>query len=259
MSKYIKNPIVISGIFLFFSIIFIFIFFGKISRDSLVEQVQHRQQVSVRMGSRLVENLVNSIGRSIIMISNDPTQDELDLFVSNWQNSGIVGITHLDRNGVVTQSSNILNLPDLGQDLSDRDYSLSPKDTAKPGDTVLSMSGTIGMSAVIPADVPKCSINQRILRFSSKNIDNNYLVLVLNSIVGFYQLERIGTGGVQTNISYRDIQNIFIPVLPKATQEKIAELVRKSHEARKKSKQLLEEAKRKVEEMIENLPLTEIV
>jgi len=135
--------------------------------------------------------------------------------------------------------------------LSDRDYSLSPKDTAKPGDIVLSMSGTIGMSAVIPADVPKCSINQRILRFSSKNIDNNYLVLVLNSIVGFYQLERIGTGGVQTNISYRDIQNIFIPVLPKATQEKIAELVRKSHEARKKSKQLLEEAKRKVEEMIE--------
>jgi len=124
--------------------------------------------------------------------------------------------------------------------LSDRDYSLSPKDTAKPGDTVLSMSGTIGMSAVIPADVPKCSINQRILRFSSKNIDNNYLVLVLNSIVGLYQLERIGTGGVQTNISYRDIQNILIPVLSKPTQQKIAELVRKSHEARKKSKQLLE-------------------
>jgi len=135
--------------------------------------------------------------------------------------------------------------------LSDRDYSLSPKDIAKSGDVVLSMSGTIGMSAVIPVDVPKCSVNQRILRFSSKNIDSDYLVLVLNSIVGFYQLERIGTGGVQTNISYRDIQNILIPVLPKSTQEKIAELVRKSHEARKKSKELLEEAKRKVEDMIE--------
>ena len=32
---------------------------------------------------------------------------------------------------------------------------------------------------------------------------------------------------------------------------KIADLVSKSHEARKKSKELLEEAKRKVEEMIE--------
>ncbi len=135
--------------------------------------------------------------------------------------------------------------------LSDRDYLLSPKDTAKPGDIVLSMSGTIGMSAVIPADVPKCSVNQRILRFSSKNVDSDYLVLVLNSIVGFYQLERIGTGGVQTNISYGDIQNILVPVLPKPTQQKIAEMVRRSHEARKKSKELLEEAKRKVEEMVE--------
>ena len=34
-------------------------------------------------------------------------------------------------------------------------------------------------------------------------------------------------------------------------QQKIADLVKKSHEARKKSKELLEEAKRKVEEMIE--------
>ncbi|MBI3103920.1 hypothetical protein HYZ05_03185 [Candidatus Daviesbacteria bacterium] len=38
----------------------------------------------------------------------------------------------------------------------------------------------------------------------------------------------------------------------KIEQQKIAELVRKSHEARKTSKELLEEAKRKVEKMIEN-------
>jgi len=135
--------------------------------------------------------------------------------------------------------------------LSERDYSLSPKDTARPGDIVLSMSGTIGMSAVIPGDVPKCSVNQRILKFSPKDIDPDLLVLILNSVIGGYQLERIGTGGVQTNISYKDIQNILIPVLPKGTQQKIADLVIKSHEARKKSKELLEEAKRKVEEMIE--------
>ena len=135
--------------------------------------------------------------------------------------------------------------------LSDGDYLLSPKDIAKSGDIVLSMSGTIGMSAVIPSDVVKCSINQRILRFTPKDIDPDFLALVLNSIVGIFQLGRIGTGGVQTNISYKDIQNILIPVFPNATKMKIAELVRKSHEARKKSKELLIEAKRKVEEMIE--------
>lgn len=113
------------------------------------------------------------------------------------------------------------------------------------------MSGTVGVCALIPLDISKSSINQRILRFRSKNINVDYLVLLLNSVVGQYQLERIGTGGVQTNISYNDIRNILIPILPQPVQKKIADLVRKSHEARKKSKELLEEAKRKVEEMIE--------
>ena len=135
--------------------------------------------------------------------------------------------------------------------LTEKDYLLSPKDTARPGDAVLSMSGTVGACTLIPPDIPKSSINQRILRFRSKNINADYLVLLLNSIVGQYQLERIGTGGVQTNISYNDIRNILIPILPQPVQEKIADLVRKSHEARKKSKELLTEAKRKVEEMIE--------
>ncbi len=135
--------------------------------------------------------------------------------------------------------------------LSEKDFSLSPKDEAKPGDIVLSMSGSIGLTAMIPPEIPKCSVNQRILKFTSKNINKEYLVLVLNSIIGNLQLERIGTGGVQTNISYNDIKNVLIPELETDTQQKIAELVKKSHEARKKSKELLEEAKRRVEEMIE--------
>ena len=47
------------------------------------------------------------------------------------------------------------------------------------------------------------------------------------------------------------IKNLLVPILPRGTQQKIGDLVRKSYEARKKSKELLEEAKRRVEEMIE--------
>ena len=106
--------------------------------------------------------------------------------------------------------------------ISQRDFQLSPKDIAKPRDIVLSMSGTIGMSAVISGDVPKCSINQRVLRITPQNIDADFLVILLNSIVGSYQLERIGTGGVQINISYKDIKNILIPDFSKHIQQKIA-------------------------------------
>ncbi|MDZ4284816.1 MAG: hypothetical protein U1A28_03255, partial [Patescibacteria group bacterium] len=47
------------------------------------------------------------------------------------------------------------------------------------------------------------------------------------------------------------IKDILIPILPRAAQQKIAELVRQSHEARIKAKELLEEAKQKVEQLIE--------
>lgn len=65
------------------------------------------------------------------------------------------------------------------------------------------------------------------------------------------QLQKYCSGTILTAVPKDALNNIVVPVLPKSTQEKIAALVRKSHEARKKAKELLEEAKRKVEEMIE--------
>jgi type I restriction enzyme, S subunit len=64
-------------------------------------------------------------------------------------------------------------------------------------------------------------------------------------------MERPTTGSSYPTITDNDVQNIIIPILPMEIQKKIADLVKKSHEARKKSKELLEEAKRKVEELIE--------
>ncbi len=82
-------------------------------------------------------------------------------------------------------------------------------------------------------------------------IESEYLALCLNSIIGQMQAERDAGGSVIAHWKPEQIKNILIPILPKTTQQKIAELVQKSHESRKKAKELSEEAKRKVEEMIE--------
>ncbi|PIV38646.1 MAG: restriction endonuclease subunit S, partial [Candidatus Portnoybacteria bacterium CG02_land_8_20_14_3_00_45_8] len=47
------------------------------------------------------------------------------------------------------------------------------------------------------------------------------------------------------------VKNILIPILPKLIQQKISGLIRRSHESRKKAKELLEEAKTRVEKLIE--------
>jgi len=73
---------------------------------------------------------------------------------------------------------------------------------------------------------------------------------MINSPIGQYQMERDTGGSVIVHWRPEQIKNICIPIIEKPTQQKIADLVRRSHEAHKKAKELLEEAKHKVEMMI---------
>ncbi|WP_281336638.1 restriction endonuclease subunit S [Flavobacterium eburneipallidum] len=130
------------------------------------------------------------------------------------------------------------------------DIKLSEKDIAIENDILISMSGTIGNSCRVPKGI-KAVVNQRIMRFTPKDFDSEVLSLIINSAIGFKQLERIGTGGVQTNISATDIKEIFIPKFDKNIQTKIAQLIEKSFLLKKQSEHLLEVAKRAVEIAIE--------
>jgi len=79
-----------------------------------------------------------------------------------------------------------------------------------------------------------------------------YIFISLRSITGLLQLEQPTTGTEYPTLRDEDVENIRIPILLPETQQKIAFLVQQSHEARNKAKELLEEAKREVEEAIEN-------
>lgn len=126
------------------------------------------------------------------------------------------------------------------------DIDLSKKDIANENDILISMSGTIGNSCKIRNGI-KAVVNQRIMRISPKNYNVDVLPLIINSIIGQSQLERIGTGGVQTNISATDIKEIFIPIIELKKQEKIAELVEESFNLKTESERLLDIAKKAVE------------
>ena len=124
----------------------------------------------------------------------------------------------------------------------------------KKGDVLISSAGEPGLTCVWTGDyrgkvIPGSFVT--IARFR-KDIEPLYSGVFLNTIAGRLQFERDYTGSIQQYVYPSKIKEILIPVLPKMIQEEISDLVRKSQEARKKSKELLEEAKHKVEEMIEN-------
>lgn len=149
----------------------------------------------------------------------------------------------------------INNIKNATLDMSNAVYlkneaqNLSPKDKVYKGDIFISMSGSIGVSCVVRDDI-NAMLNQRIYKIAIRGFSPDVLAVFLNSVCAKLQFERIGTGGVQTNISSSDIQNLFIPLLDSKTQEAIESKISQSFALKAKSKELLESAKQRVEEAI---------
>jgi len=138
--------------------------------------------------------------------------------------------------------------------LSDKLYEKLKDDfEPKKGEILLTKDATPGIAFVLKKDIQGIVSGGTLrLKLKIKEVEAEYLALCLNSKIGQMQAERDAGGSIIAHWKPEQIKNVLIPILPKETQQKIAELVIQSHEARKKSKELLEEAKRKVEEMIEN-------
>jgi len=121
------------------------------------------------------------------------------------------------------------------------------------GEILLTKDATPGIAYVIKQPIEGI-ISSGILRLQIKenSINPEYLGLCLSSLIGQLQAERDAGGSIIMHWKPEQIKKILIPILPLKIQQQIAELVIKSHESRKKSQELLEEAKKKVEDMIEN-------
>ena len=123
----------------------------------------------------------------------------------------------------------------------------------KTDDIVFASIGSVGASALIDKEFNNSFISNNTGKISIKNkqeIIPEYLVIVLQSIIGRWQFGKESSQTAQPKISDLQVKSFYIPILPKLTQQKIADLVSKSHEIRKKAKELLEQVKTKVEELI---------
>ena len=89
------------------------------------------------------------------------------------------------------------------------------------------------------------------LRNKTKRVNNEYLTLVLNSILTKEQISRDVGGSVILHWRPEQIKETIIPILPREKQNQIKQKVSKSLALRKQAKQLLEIAKMGVEIAIE--------
>lgn len=167
-----------------------------------------------------------------------PTASEL------WRGKQFIRVSSISKYGINDNDQKYLS-EDLYNELKE-------KYEPKKGEILLTKDASLGIAHVLKSDIEGIMSGGILrLKLKNKNIQGEYLALCLNSIIGKMQAEQDAGGSVIMHWKPEQIKKIIIPILSKNTQEKISSLICGSFIARKKAKELLEEAKSKVEEMIE--------
>jgi len=120
------------------------------------------------------------------------------------------------------------------------------------GDIIFASIGSVGTTALIRKEFSGSFISNNTgrIRVKSKDISSDYLQVVLRSAIGQAQFKREQTQTAQPKISNDQISAIQIPVLAKPIRDKITKLAQESHASLSVSRQLLEDAKFEVEQLI---------
>jgi type I restriction enzyme S subunit len=124
--------------------------------------------------------------------------------------------------------------------------------SAMKNDILLAITGaTIGKIGIVNR-YNELVFSGDLLRLrTNSNISPYYLLLVLHHHLGQVQFNRWVTGSTNGHLAPRDVGRVLVPRLSPGSEERISALVAKSLEKQLESEQLLEQAKSRVEQLIE--------
>lgn len=123
----------------------------------------------------------------------------------------------------------------------------------KKGTILFSKDGSVGIAYHLRQDfngITSSAILHLKIR-DEKRVIPEYLTLALNSKLVQMQAERDAGGSIILHWRVSEIENVVVPIIDYAKQEKIAELIEESFSLKKQSEHLLEVAKKAVEIAIE--------
>ena len=136
---------------------------------------------------------------------------------------------------------------EFGKDLPTR-----ARRKVKKGEIILSsISGSLETSAIIAEEHQNFIVSNGFYVFNSEKINSETLLVLFKSKTIIALLQRISKGAILGGYDLTAFEKFKIPLIDLKIQKQIAKKITESHKLKKESKELLEEAKRKVEEEIE--------
>ena len=137
--------------------------------------------------------------------------------------------------------------------ISEKLYSKIEQHQPEKGEILFTKDATPGIAHYLREKPGKMIPSGGILRLKNKSdkINNEYLMLALNSVLTKEQVNRDVGGSVILHWRPEQVEETIIPILPEEIQSEIQKKITESFDLRKQSKHLLECAKRAVEIAIE--------
>ncbi len=207
----------------------------EISRRSDPQHYQPRfQQLTDHLSSFRIERV-----RSIRTYNRRGLQP---IYMQNGKvdviNSQHLGPTHIDYEGLQRTSATA--------------YAAAPEAHIQRDDLLIYTTGAyIGRTNVYLSDAPAMASNHvNILRLRP-GIDAAYMAMVFQSVVGQFQTQKFARGSAQAELYPADIDRFVVPLIDCKQQKAIGDLVRESLGKQQESRRLLEQAKARVEQLIE--------
>ena len=112
----------------------------------------------------------------------------------------------------------------------------------KPGYVVITKTGTIGISAVVPPEIKEGNIRADLAGIKlKKSVNPYYLCAFLNSKYGYFQVLRFRSS-TRPRILIENLRKIRIPILPDEFQSFIEQLIQQAYEKRKLAEQKYKQA-----------------
>ena len=162
----------------------------------------------------------------------------------NYQNDGI---KFLNISNIEPFNFNLENVKYISKETHED----LKKSQLKSGDVLLTITGTVGDSVVVPSNFGEANISANIVALRlKKSFDSYYLSTFFNSTYGKLQTKGSSKSNVWSNLGVQQVREIEIPIPSPEIQKYIGDKVRKAEELRKEAKRLKKEAEEIINESL---------
>ncbi|EOI8929018.1 restriction endonuclease subunit S [Campylobacter jejuni] len=189
-----------------------------------------------------IEKFIKSYPNGYDSFSSIINNKDTNFTPKNNENYSYIELANIGNNGNISEP-----ISDLGKNLPTR----ARRIVSKGGVIISSIEGSLSSCALITQEFDKHLVSTGFFVLNSKLLNGETLLVMFKSQIFQEYLKKFPSGTILCAINKEELSKILIPKIDSTTQEKIAKYIQESFNLRKKSKQLLDNAKIKVEEQIQ--------